>query len=309
MPVDLDRYEQPFSGRFDNGPRDYEHINAVPIASALGAEVRGVNVAELTDDAFGELAHALYTHKVICVRDQILSLEQQERFTQRFGEFGVDAYTAGLAGHEHVQRVVKEADERVPMVFGGAWHTDSAFLERPPSISMLYCVDAPSYGGDTWWANCALAHDYLSETLRHMITPLKIHMSARNVVAGVRGDAGNDAMNAVANELDHEQIMVKGILHPLVRRHPETGRRSLYVDQTYSVGIDGMNKHEAQMLIGFLLEHITQPVFTCRMRWQAGSLMLWDNRSTIHHAFNDYDGYRREMYRTIVQGERPQGVN
>lgn len=309
MAVDLDKYEQPFSGQFDNGPREYRHIRAVPVASALGAEVRGIDVATLDDDAFGELADALYHHKVLCIREQTLSLEDQERFTQRFGAFGVDAYTTGLPGHEHVQRVVKEADERVPMVFGGAWHTDSAFLECPPSISMLYCVDAPPYGGDTWWANCALAHDYLSETMRHMITPLKVRMSAKNVVAAVSRDDDEGAMTAVADELAHEQMMVAGNLHPLVRRHPETGRRSLYVDQTYSVGIDGLTKREAQALIGFLLEHITQPVFTCRMRWEIGSLMLWDNRSTVHHAFNDYDGYRREMYRTIVAGERPQGAN
>ena len=309
MAVDLDKYEQPFSGQFDNGPKAYRHIDAVPIASALGAEVRNLDVATLTDAAFAEIADALYRHKVLCIRDQSLSLADQEIFTQRFGEFGVDAYTAGLPGHEHVQRVVKEADERMPMVFGGAWHTDSAFLECPPSISMLYCVDAPPYGGDTWWANCALAYDYLSETMAHMITPLKVHMSARNVIAGVQTDGGNDAMNAVADELDHEQMMIQGNLHPLVRRHPETGRRSLYVDQTYSVGIDGMHPREAQALISFLLEHLTQPVFTCRMRWQKGSLMLWDNRSTVHHAFNDYDGYRREMYRTIVKGERPLGPN
>ena len=109
MAIDLDRYEQPFSGRFDNHPRDYTHICATPVASALGAEVRGLDVANLTDAAFDELADALYTHKVVCVRDQKLSLDDQERFTARFGEFGVDAYTAGMPGHEHVQRVVKEA--------------------------------------------------------------------------------------------------------------------------------------------------------------------------------------------------------
>ena len=116
MAVDLDKYEQPFSGQFDNGPKAYRHIDAVPIASALGAEVHNLDVATLTDAAFAEIADALYRHKVLCIRDQSLSLADQEIFTQRFGEFGVDAYTAGLPGHEHVQRVVKEADERMPMV-------------------------------------------------------------------------------------------------------------------------------------------------------------------------------------------------
>ena len=149
------------------------------------------------------------------------------------------------------------------MVFGGAWHTDSAFLSRPPAISMLYCVDAPPYGGDTWFANTVLAHQFLSSTMQAMIAPLKVHMSARNVLAGIQNKTSReDSMNAVADTLDHEQMMIRGSFHPLVRRHPETGEQALYVDQTYSVGIEGMHHNEASSMIDFLVQHATQPLIS-----------------------------------------------
>ena len=306
LAVNLDAYEVPSPGHFDNHALRYQHITTKPIASALGAEVLDLDLALLTDETFAELARALYHHKVVFLRDQHISHADQENLTRRFGPFGVDAYTPGIPGHDNVQRVVKEADEKVAMVFGGTWHTDSAFLERPPAISILYAVDAPPYGGDTWFANTALAYNFLSPTMQAMIDPLQVHMSARNVVAGIKNKSrSEDSMNAVSEQLDHEQMMIRGNFHPLIRRHPETGAHTLYVDQTYSVGIQGMSKKESTALISFLVEHATQPVFTCRIRWEPNTVLLWDNRATVHHAFNDYDGFRREMFRTIVEGEKP----
>jgi alpha-ketoglutarate-dependent taurine dioxygenase len=304
--VNIDAYEVPAPGNFHNHAGNYQTLEVRPIASALGAEINGVDASAVSDEQATELAAALYRHKVIFLREQQLSHSDQENLTLRFGPFGVDAYTPGLPEHENVQRVVKEADDRVAMVFGGAWHTDSAFLECPPAISMLYCVDAPPYGGDTWFANTVLAHGFLSATMQQMLRPLKVHMSARNVLAGIQNkNRPEDSMNAVADALEHQQMMVRGSFHPLVRRHPETGEQSLYVDQTYSVGIEGMHHHEAAALINFLVQHATQPAFTCRIRWEPDMLVMWDNRSTVHHAFNDYDGFRREMFRTIVEGEQP----
>lgn len=306
MSINIDAYEVPRPGDFDNHAANYQAIEVRPIASALGAEILGVDASNISDQAAADLASALYRHKVVFLRGQRLTHRDQENLTLRFGPFGVDAYTPGMPGHENVQRVVKEANERVAMVFGGAWHTDSAFLSRPPAISMLYCVDAPPYGGDTWFANTVLAHQFLSPTMQAMIAPLKVHMSARNVLAGIQNKTSReDSMNAVAETLDHEQMMIRGSFHPLVRRHPETGEQALYVDQTYSVGIEGMHHNEASSMIDFLVQHATQPVFTCRIHWEPDMLMLWDNRATLHHAFNDYDGYRREMFRTIVEGETP----
>lgn len=244
---------------------------------------------------------------MIYFRRQQLTLRDQEAITLRFGEFGTDAYTGGIEGHPNVQPVIREADEAFPFVFGGSWHTDSPFLERPPSIGILYGVDIPPYGGDTWWANSTLAYQFLSERMREMLRHLRVHMSARNVLHKIKSYTGDGNTMKVGSTEIHpqEELMIEGACHPLVRTHPETGEQALYVDQTYSVCIQGMTDAESSCLIDFLCSHITQPIFTCRLRWEPGTLAMWDNRSCLHHAFNDHHGMRREMRRTIVEGEVP----
>ena len=273
----------------------------------MGARIDGVDLETIDDACFSELTDALYHHKMVFFRDQTLSLEGQERLTRRFGEFGVDAYTAGVDGHPNVQRVLKQADERSPLIFGGSWHTDSPFLERPPAVSLLYAVDVPPYGGDTLWANSALAYATLSPLLQSMLAPLRVRMSGRRVmealerIAGGRGEIGIASMDVAIDG----RTLVDGTSHPLVRTHPVTGEKSLYVDETYAVGIDGLSDYESGPLLAWLCAHVTQPVFQCRLRWTQGTFAMWDNRTTIHHAFNDHDGYRREMLRTIAEGEIP----
>jgi len=306
------------TGKFDNSARAYEHISVTPLAAAMGARVLGADLADLSDAQFAEIADALYRHKMIYFRDQQLDHADQEAFTLRFGEFGTDAYTTGVPGHPNVQPLIKEADTRLKMIFGEGWHTDSPFLARPPAISMLYGVEVPLFGGDTIWANTELAYNCLSDTMKAVLAPLKVHMSAVEVLeeidrqnraqaGGDAGPAGRSGRTRIGNmELDVERkSMIDGSFHPLVRTHPVTGKKALYVDQTYSQGIQGMTHEEARPLLDFLLAHITHASFTCRLRWKANSFVVWDNRSCVHHAFNDYDGYRREMYRTTVLGEVP----
>ena len=300
------------TGRFDNSAKRYNRIKALPLASAMGAEIRGADLTALDDELFAEIAEALYRHRMLFFHDQQISLGDQETLTQRFGPFGTDAYTAGMPGHPNVQRVVKEADVRVPLIFGSGWHTDSPFLERPPSISILFGADIPPYGGDTIWANTALAYDFLSDVMKDVLRPLRVHMSARDVMAvvgkmnksGEGGDKTPSKMGSIELDVD-QQAMVDGWFHPIVRTHPVTGDKALYVDETYSSGIQGMTEPEATVLLRFLQQHVTQPAFTCRLRWTPNTLAIWDNRSCIHQAFNDHDGYRREMYRTTVLGEVP----
>jgi taurine dioxygenase len=299
------------TGKFDNHAKPYARIRAVPLASAMGAEIQGARLEDVDAEQFAEIQDALHRHKMLFFRDQHLHHADQERFTLRFGEFGTDAYTAGVEGHRNVQPVIKEADVRVIMVFGNGWHTDSPFLERPPAISMLYGVDIPPYGGDTLFANTELAYDCLSEPMKRVVAELRVHMSAVEVVAVLhemnRGPGQAARPSKMGNiELDVEpDSMVEGAFHPLVRTHPATGRKALYVDETYSQSIQGMTRAESAALLGFLREHVTQPAFTCRLRWEKNTFTLWDNRSCIHQAFNDFDGYRREMYRTTVLGEIP----
>jgi alpha-ketoglutarate-dependent taurine dioxygenase len=298
-------------GKFDNAAKPYKHIEVTPHAAAMGAEIAGVDIARLTDAQAAEIKDALWRHKMIYFRDQRIGHGDQESFTLRFGEFGTDAYTTGMPGHPNIQPVVKEAETRVKMVFGEGWHTDSPFLARPPAVSILYSAEVPPWGGDTIWCNTALAYDYLSATMKAMLAPLRVHMSAIEVLKNI--DAGNDAARQDAKrtnlgnmELDLERAsMIAGSFHPLVRTHPETGTKALYVDETYAQAIDGMTEAESKALLRFLVAHVTQPSFQCRLRWANGMLVAWDNRSCIHHAFNDYDGYRRAMYRSTVLGEAP----
>ena len=301
------------AGKFDNVVTEYRHIDAVPLAAAMGAEIRGVSVRDMTDEAFAEVEAALFRHKMVYFRDQQLSPADQEAFSLRFGEFSEDAYTRGIPGHVNVQPVVKEADERAGMIFGSGWHTDAPFLPRPPAISMLYAVEVPPVGGDTIWANTALAYDTLSDAFRDLLDPLRVHMSMKNVVATARAVVGpNDTpLGRIAATRDAPQLpedlarKVRGAYHPLVRSHPNTGEKALFCDRTYAVGIQGMTDEEAAPILSFLVGHITQPAFTCRLRWSPKTFALWDNRLCIHQAFNDHDGHRREMYRTTVAGEPP----
>ncbi|OJY63064.1 MAG: hypothetical protein BGP16_04275 [Sphingobium sp. 66-54] len=290
------------SGAFDNHARSYRHIVARPLAAAMGAEIQGVDVRSLSDEAFAEVQDALWHHKMIYFRDQPLSHAEHEAFSLRWGPFGTDAYTAGVPDHPDVQPVIKEADKRTKALFGGSWHTDSAFLARPPSVSTLYSVEIPPYGGDTAWANTVLAYNMLSPTMQAMLAPLRVHMSAQVNFATQQRLEGK----AIPFASDEKKTQAfDGSFHPLVRTHPHSGEKALFVDESYAVGIEGMTSAEAAPLLAFLSAHIIQHAFTCRLRWEPGMLVLWDNRICLHHASNDYDGYRRELYRTTVQGETP----
>jgi taurine dioxygenase len=301
------------TGKFDNSALPTKHIGIRPLAAAMGTEIEGVDLGSLTDAQFVEIRAALFRHKMIYFRDQKISHAHQEAFSLRFGPFAEDAYTRGVPEHPDVQPVIKEADARTGMVFGAGWHTDSPFLSQPPAISMLYGVDIPPYGGDTIWANSALAWAMQSKTMQRTLAPLRVHMSMKRVLSTAQqhATADNTPLGRLAATRDGGQLSdeiqrkLKGAFHPLVRTHPITGEKALYCDETYASGIEGMTEAEAAPILAFLVQHITQPAFTCRLRWEKGTFVLWDNRICVHQAFNDYDGFRREMYRTTIAGETP----
>ena len=301
------------TGKFDNAPADNRFIEVRPLAAAMGAEICGVQAASLSDEAFAEVRAALFRHKMIYFRDQDLSHADHNDFSARFGPFAEDAYTKGVPGYPNVQPLLKEAGTRAGVIFGAGWHTDSPFLATPPAISTLYGVDIPPYGGDTIWANAALAYAMLSDTMKTMIAPLKVHMSMALVLASARTyqKADDTAIGRLAATRDMDALpddvarKVAGAYHPLVRTHPVTGEKSLYCDQTYSAGIEGLTPAEAEPLLKFLVAHISQPAFTARLRWAPKTLALWDNRLCVHQAFNDHDAFRRELYRTTLAGEAP----
>ena len=300
-------------GQFDNHARAYAHIEARPLAAAMGAEICGVDLAALSDPQFAEIQDALFRHKMIYFRGQDIDHAVHEAFSARFGPFSEDAYTEGSAGHRNVQPIVREADERAGHIFGSGWHTDSPFLTEPPAITILRSVEVPPFGGDTMWANSALAYRLLSDGMKALIAPLRVRMSMREVLASVQvhtpaDDSPLGRLAALKGQTELPEAVVakvEGTTHPLVRTHPATGEKALYCDAAYAIGLDGLRDEEARPILDFLIGHMTQPALTCRLRWEPGMVVLWDNRLCIHQAFNDYDGYRRELYRTTIAGERP----
>jgi alpha-ketoglutarate-dependent taurine dioxygenase len=301
------------TGKFDNHAPGCRYIEARPLAAAMGAEIGGVDAARVTDEQFQELRQALFRHKMIYLRQQKLTHAEHEAFSLRFGPFAEDAYTQGVPGHRNVHPLIKQADDRSRMVFGEGWHTDSPFLPQPPSITILYSIETPPFGGDTTWANSALAYAMLSDAYRRMIDGLKVQFSMRDVLRSVHDavEVGDSPIGRLAATRDAERLSddllrkIRGNAHPLVRTHPVSGEKALYVDPSYGVGIEGMLPEESAPILHFLTEHLTQPAFTCRLRWEPNTLTLWDNRLCVHQAYNDYQGYRRELYRTTVSGETP----
>jgi alpha-ketoglutarate-dependent taurine dioxygenase len=301
------------TGKFDNHAAKYRHIEVWPLAAAMGAQICGVDAARVTEEQFQEVRQALFRHKMIYLRQQKLTHGEQETFSLRFGPFAEDAYTQGVPGHRNVHPLIKQADDPSRMVFGEGWHTDSPFLAQPPSITILYSIEIPPFGGDTTWANSALAYAMLSDAYRRMIDGLKVHFSLRDVLKSVHDavEVGDSPIGRLAATRDVERLSddllrkIRGNAHPMVRTHPVTGEKALYVDPSYGIGIEGMLPEESAPILHFLTEHLTQPAFTCRLRWEPNTLALWDNRLCVHQAYNDYQGYRRELYRTTVSGETP----
>jgi alpha-ketoglutarate-dependent taurine dioxygenase len=301
------------TGKFDNHAATYLHIRVTPLAAAMGAEVCGVQAAAVTDAQFAEITHALFRHKMIFLRNQTLTHHDHEAFSLRFGPFSEDAYTRGVPGHRNVHPLIKEAADSSRMVFGEGWHTDSPFLPEPPAITTLRSVEIPPFGGDTTWANSALAYAMLSDTYRRMIDGLRVHFSLRDVLKASQEavEVSDSPIGRLAASRDSPTLSddllrkIKGNLHPIIRTHPVTGEKALYVDPSYGIGILGMPAEESAPILRFLTEHLTQPAFGCRLRWEPAMLVIWDNRLCVHQAYNDYQGYRRELYRTTVRGEQP----
>lgn len=301
------------TGKFDNHARDYATITAHPLAAAMGAEIKGADFARMSDEQFREIEDALFHHKMIYFRDADLTHNSHEEFSLRFGDWAEDAYTDGIPGHVNIQPLVREANAKGAHIFGSGWHSDGPFLDNPPAIALLYGVEIPPYGGDTIWANSALAYETLSDVMKDLLAPLRVHMSMKRAFEssmeyGAPDDSpvGKLAKLKDAAELPESVIRkVKGNYHPLVRTHPRSGEKSLYCDPSYSIGIEGMSPPEAEAILTMLAAHMTQPAFTCRLRWAPKTLAVWDNRISIHQAFNDYDGHRRELYRTTIAGEAP----
>jgi taurine dioxygenase len=271
-------------------------LTITPIAGALGAEISGVDLSRpLEPNLVKAIRKALLDHLVIFFRDQHLAPEHLMAFAEAFGTPVEYPLIKGIDGYPFITEIVKLEHETIN--FGGIWHSDTTYLENPPMGSMLYGLEVPPYGGDTLFANQYLAYESLSEPLRTFLDGLTaVNTSAKADVSHTREDmiakSGVQAPDFVAE-------------HPAVRTHPETGRRSLYVNVAHTLHFKGMTEAESVPILDFLFQHQVQPQFTCRFSWRPGSLAFWDNRATQHNPINDYHGFRRVMRRITLAGDRP----
>ena len=276
--------------------RSYRHIEVRPLAGALGAEVLGVDMAgDLEDEVVREVRQAFLDHLVIFLRDQSATPQQQVAFARRFGDPMEYPNLPGLPEEPLITPVVKLEHEHNN--FGGVWHSDTTYLPEPPMGSMLLALEVPPHGGDTLFANQYLAYEALSDGLQETLDGL----------IGISSSAKAEASRTVEDRLKEAGVERKALTaeHPLVRTHPETGRKALYTSDAHTVSIKGWTEEESLPLLKFLWAHQIRPEFTCRFRWQPGSLAFWDNRAAMHNPINDYHGYRRVLHRITLAGDKP----
>ena len=292
---------------------DYERIAVKPVAGALGAEIEGVDLRRLDDATFAEIKRAFLEHLVIFFRDQELDKHQLAAVAERFGPLTVIPYVKKLlTDHPFVTQLVREAE--VPSSernIGDNWHSDQSPRERPSLGFALYCVEAPEYGGDTMFANLYRAYEALSPGMQAMCERLTVihSLSGKFGTDGQGRGGGFKAVPGGEGNYDEETLALfrKETEHPLVRIHPETGRKLLFVTGPYSIRFADMTVAESKPLLDYLNNLATRPEFTCRFRWRRGSLTIMDNRCTQHYAVNDYEGFRRHMLRVEMDGDRPFG--
>jgi taurine dioxygenase len=274
----------------------FDIIQPEAIAPALGAEIAGVDMGQDLDDATtAEIRRALLQYGVIFFRDQDITPDQHLAFAKRFGDLVDYPMVDGLDGFPGIVPVIKLEGETHN--FGGIWHSDTTYLAEPPMGAILVARDLPPVGGDTLFANMAMAFDALSGAMKEMLGGLiAVNSSAKGAVAKSREDRQKD-MDNVPEPLVAE--------HPVVRCHPETGEKVLYVNIGHTIAIRGMADEESGPLLDFLFRHQRAEEFTCRFQWRPGSVAFWDNRSTQHYPLNDYHGHKRLMHRITLAGDVP----
>ncbi len=271
----------------------YQHIRVEPIAAALRAEVAGADLARPLDDGtMREIHDAWMQHQVLFFRDQDISAQQHKDFARYFGELHVHPVLPSLKDQGHPEIVVLESNEHVPYV-ADYWHSDVTFERQPPMGSVLRAVVVPDAGGDTMWSSMYAAYDALSGAMQRLLGELR-----------AKHDGG--AFLAVATE-EQKRALAKDqtAVHPVIRTHPVTGRKSIFVNATFTKRIEGMRRKEGDALLHFLFEHVGSPEFTCRFRWRPSSIAMWDNRCTQHRVVADNLRAHRRMQRATICGDAP----
>ena len=271
-------------------------LEVSPTSGALGAVIEGVDLAAPLDDAdIAEMRGALNDHGVIFFRDQTLTPDQHLAFARRFGQVDVNRFFKAVPGHPEIAEVRKEPEQTVNI--GGGWHTDHSYDQEPALGSILLAREVPRRGGDTVFACMNRAYEALSDGLKQTLEGLRAVHSSRHVFG-----AGSDYLKGLNDRLGNSQAATQDAVHPVVLRHPESGKKILYVNSAFTTHIQGWTAEESAPLLTYLYQHAARPEFQYRFQWHEGSIAFWDNRATWHYALNDYQGARRVMHRITVAG-------
>jgi taurine dioxygenase len=279
----------------------YELLKIRPLTGALGAEISGIDLSKpLTAAAREEIKRALYDHLVIYFHGQEgFSRELHLEFAQMFGTLQRIPHIFSVDGYPDVQMVRREPGESRRYV-GEGFHIDSTFLRTPPTTVTMHCVDAPEVGGDTAFANLQLAYDTLSPSMKKFVGSLRAVHSAARLFGSKARDPGNVMMKDMAQQEGDAEVT-----HPVVRTHPGSGRKGLFVHAAYTQRLEGFEEEESRAILQFLYNHASRLEFTCRVRWQPDMVLVWDNRCTYHSAIGDYDALRY-IERVTTGGEVPE---
>mgnify|MGYP000082156252 CR=1 FL=1 len=267
------------------------------IAGALGAEIKGVDLGQiLTPEISIVIRDLLNEHEVLFFRQQAIEPAQQRDLAAIFGPLQTHPAYGTVEGIPEVMILESTADKPSKIE---VWHSDMTFRQHPPSVTVLRGMVIPNVGGDTLFASQYDAYDQLSDSLRAVLDGLcAVNAAGKKRVASTRSERLKDSGSGV----DPDALV--GI-HPVVRTHPETGRKALFVNAAHTVAFDGWSEEESRGLLDYLFTHQISPEFQCRLRWQVGDVAFWDNRCVQHYPLNDYHGYRRLLHRITLKGDVP----
>ena len=277
-----------------------------PLTGVIGAEVSGLDLAQI-DAGIAAVRSAQLEHQVLFLRGQSLDPGALLQFGQRLGE--IQPSHPALRGHpdhpDHPDVVrVETRDGAGSGKYNTIWHSDVSFDEIPPSISILHAAEVPEIGGDTLFASMYAAHAALSPAVRQMVDGLEaLHDGVPNYTAVLMDPLYENG----AERMRQLKAQMPGAVHPVVRRHPETGRKALFVNRAFTMRILGLSDIESRNLLSLLCDHVEQESFQVRWRWSANDVAMWDNRCALHHAAHDYGGAYRLMHRIMLKGDRPRG--
>lgn len=277
---------------------NYSTINVKPLSGNIGAEIDGVNLKKITKKQFKEIKIVFGKYGVIFFRNQNLSPEEEIIFAELWGEININRFFTNLEGYPKIALVSKEPDQKKNI--GGAWHTDHTYDLEPAMGSILFAHQVPKKGGDTLFSSMYAAYETLSDGLKGSLKNMYGRHSSRHVFGNSRAKRNDDTVGRIINSDKAKQDAI----HPVVITHPQTGKKALFVNPTFTLGFDGWSDEESKPLLNYLYSHATKPEFTCRFKWEEGSIAFWDNRSTWHLAVNDYHGQRRLMHRITINGTR-----